>query len=120
MLELMRERLTPAAILMGEVDAILALGVIVGRELGYPTVPVVEVDPEVLDFETERHDVAHERVAFHALLECLLLIVLAIVFAGQLLAHVLDEIEDPHCRLPSMLSQRFIRPPPDRSGLRVR
>lgn len=48
MLELMRERLTPAAILMGEADAILALGVIVGRELGYPTLPVVEVELEAL------------------------------------------------------------------------
>jgi predicted aconitase with swiveling domain len=44
MLELLREGTAPAAILLGEVDAILALGVLVGRELGYATVPVIEVD----------------------------------------------------------------------------
>ena len=48
MLELMRERTTPAAILIGEADAILSLGVIVGIELGYPAVPVIELDPAEL------------------------------------------------------------------------
>lgn len=43
MLELVREGTAPAAILLGKADAILALGVVVGRELGYPEVPVVEV-----------------------------------------------------------------------------
>ncbi|MGD8320392.1 MAG: DUF126 domain-containing protein [Gemmatimonadota bacterium] len=43
MLELLREGTAPAAILMGRADAILALGVVVGRELGYAPVPVVEV-----------------------------------------------------------------------------
>jgi predicted aconitase with swiveling domain len=48
MLELMRERTTPAAILIGEADAILSLGVIVGIELGYPAVPIIELDPAEL------------------------------------------------------------------------
>lgn len=48
MLETMREGTSPAAILMGRADAILALGVVVGRELGYAPIPVVEVDPAAL------------------------------------------------------------------------
>lgn len=49
MLELLREGTAPAAVLMGRADAILALGGIVGRELGYDPVPVVEVDPAAFD-----------------------------------------------------------------------
>lgn len=48
MLELLREGRAPAAILVGRADAILALGVVVGRELGYATLPVIEVPPEQL------------------------------------------------------------------------
>lgn len=48
MLELLRNGVAPAAILMGRADAILALGVVVGRELGYAPIPVVEVAPEAL------------------------------------------------------------------------
>jgi predicted aconitase with swiveling domain len=48
MLELLRERRAPSAILMGKADAILALGVVVGIELGYVPVPIVEVSAEVL------------------------------------------------------------------------
>ena len=48
MLELLRERTAPAAVLMAHADAILALGVVVGQELGYETCPVLEVDPEAL------------------------------------------------------------------------
>ena len=44
MLELLREETAPAAILMGQADAILALGVIVGLELGYTPIPVLEVE----------------------------------------------------------------------------
>ena len=43
MLELLRNDVAPAAVLMGTADAILALGVVVGRELGYRSIPVVEV-----------------------------------------------------------------------------
>lgn len=43
MLELIRHGVAPAAVLMGRADAILALGVVVARELGYAAVPVVEV-----------------------------------------------------------------------------
>lgn len=42
MLELLREGTSPAAVLMETADAILALGVIVGVELGYAPIPVVE------------------------------------------------------------------------------
>lgn len=43
MLELLREGRAPVAIIMGRADAILALGVIVARELGYDTIPVLEL-----------------------------------------------------------------------------
>ena len=43
MLELMARGLAPAALLLGEPDAILALGVIVGREMGYKPIPVLEL-----------------------------------------------------------------------------
>jgi predicted aconitase with swiveling domain len=46
MLELLREGTAPAAIVLGRADAILALGVVVGRELGYPTIPMLELVPE--------------------------------------------------------------------------
>lgn len=43
MLELLREGTAPAAILLGKADAILSLGVIVGKELGYPAIPIIEM-----------------------------------------------------------------------------
>lgn len=43
LLELLREKTAPAAILLGQADAILALGVIVGRELGYEGIPIIEL-----------------------------------------------------------------------------
>jgi predicted aconitase with swiveling domain len=43
MLELLRRRTAPAAILLTNVDAILTLGVIVAREMGYETVPVLQL-----------------------------------------------------------------------------
>ena len=48
MLELLREGTAPAAILMGKADAILALGAVVGSELGYEPIPIVEVPAEQL------------------------------------------------------------------------
>jgi len=41
MLELLARGIAPAALLLGEPDAILSLGVIVGREMGYPVIPVL-------------------------------------------------------------------------------
>jgi uncharacterized protein len=41
MLELLARGIAPAALLLGEPDAILSLGVVVGREMGYPTIPVI-------------------------------------------------------------------------------
>lgn len=49
MLELLRNGVAPAAVLMGTADAILALGVVVGRELGYPAIPMVQVATASLD-----------------------------------------------------------------------
>ena len=43
MLELLARGIAPAALLLGEPDAILALGVVVGREMGYPTIPVLAI-----------------------------------------------------------------------------
>jgi predicted aconitase with swiveling domain len=43
MLELLSRGLAPAALILGEADAILALGVVVAREMGYVTIPVLEL-----------------------------------------------------------------------------
>ena len=43
MLELLRGGVAPAGIVVGEADAILVLGILVARELGYPTVPLLRV-----------------------------------------------------------------------------
>ncbi len=43
MLELLARGLAPAALLLGEPDAILALGVIVGGEMGYRTIPILAI-----------------------------------------------------------------------------
>ena len=45
MLELLREGTAPAAVLLGRADAILALGAVVARELGYPRSPSVLESP---------------------------------------------------------------------------
>ncbi|UCD25009.1 MAG: DUF126 domain-containing protein [Gemmatimonadota bacterium] len=47
MLELLRNGLAPAALLLVRHDGILALGVLVARELGYGTIPVIELSPEI-------------------------------------------------------------------------
>jgi predicted aconitase with swiveling domain len=47
MLELLRARIAPVALVLGETDAILALGVVVGREMGYPSIPVLELARDV-------------------------------------------------------------------------
>jgi hypothetical protein len=49
MLELLRGGVAPAALLLGRADAILALGVVVARELGHPVIPVLEVPVADLD-----------------------------------------------------------------------
>jgi predicted aconitase with swiveling domain len=43
MLELLARGIAPAALLLATPDAILALGVIVGREMGYKPIPVLDV-----------------------------------------------------------------------------
>ncbi|HWK46665.1 MAG TPA: DUF126 domain-containing protein [Stellaceae bacterium] len=41
MLELLAAGLQPAAVVLGRIDAILGLGIIVGRELGYGSIPLL-------------------------------------------------------------------------------
>jgi len=53
MLELLRGDVAPAAVIMGRADAILALGVVVARELGYAPIPVLEASVESLAELTE-------------------------------------------------------------------
>ena len=43
MLELLRNDVAPAAIVLGSTDAILVLGVLVAEELGYPSIPLIDV-----------------------------------------------------------------------------
>ena len=46
MLELLRNGVAPAGIVVGKPDAILVLGILVARELGYPTAPLLRVGDE--------------------------------------------------------------------------
>ena len=48
LLELIHAGRAPAALLMGEADAILALGVVVAREMGYGSIPVLECEAAML------------------------------------------------------------------------
>ena len=48
MLELIARGIAPAALLLGEADAILALGIVVAGEMGHPTLPALQVDPDEL------------------------------------------------------------------------
>lgn len=50
LLELLRLGRAPAALILAEVDPILALGVVVAREMGYSTIPVLRAPPA--PFET--------------------------------------------------------------------
>lgn len=43
MLELLRNGVAPAAIILARPDAILVLGILVAHELGYPTIPLLRV-----------------------------------------------------------------------------
>lgn len=49
LLELIHNNVAPAAILMGEADAILIVGCLVARELGYQPPPILHVDRSVLN-----------------------------------------------------------------------
>ena len=44
MLELLRNGVAPAGLVLGTTDAILVLGILVAKELGYATIPVLEID----------------------------------------------------------------------------
>ena len=48
MLEMLREDKAPAGLILASVDAILLLGVTVARELGYPAIPAVQLEPAAL------------------------------------------------------------------------
>jgi uncharacterized protein len=53
LLELIVAGRAPAAIVLGSIDAILALGIVVGRELGHAGPPLLRLDPHAqLGFET--------------------------------------------------------------------
>jgi len=43
MLELLRNQVAPAGIVVGRPDAILVLGILVARHLGYGTIPVLSI-----------------------------------------------------------------------------
>ena len=43
MLELLRNEVAPAAVVLGSTDAILVLGILVAEELGYPSIPLIDV-----------------------------------------------------------------------------
>src|SRR5579862_2833447 len=47
-MELLAIGKAPAGLILVEVDAILSLGIIVGREMGYGSIPVFLVSPETL------------------------------------------------------------------------
>ena len=46
MLELLRNDVAPAAIILGSTDAILVLGILVAEELGYRSIPLIDVGGE--------------------------------------------------------------------------
>ena len=48
LLELLAVRHGPTGIILTDPDPILTLGVIVGRELGYGSIPVVQIDEDIL------------------------------------------------------------------------
>ncbi len=48
MLELLRNGTAPAGVVVGEPDAILVLGVLVAQELGYPTIPFLQMGQEAV------------------------------------------------------------------------
>jgi predicted aconitase with swiveling domain len=47
MLELIHRGIAPAALIMGEVDAILLLGVLAAREIGFGGLPALQLAPEM-------------------------------------------------------------------------
>ena len=49
MLELLRNGHAPAAVALGRVDAILGLGIVVAREMGWPTIPLYRLTVEAMD-----------------------------------------------------------------------
>jgi predicted aconitase with swiveling domain len=49
MLELSRNGQAPSAIVLGRVDAILGLGIVVAREMGWPAIPLYELDQREME-----------------------------------------------------------------------
>jgi predicted aconitase with swiveling domain len=49
MLELLAGGHAPAALVLGRIDAIVGLGILVARELGYPTIPLLELTAAAQD-----------------------------------------------------------------------
>ncbi|NIP18945.1 MAG: DUF126 domain-containing protein [Xanthomonadales bacterium] len=66
LLELLERGCGPAAIILGEADQILTLGAVVAREMGYASIPVMEVDPGRLGELTGRVRVDEDGRITHA------------------------------------------------------
>jgi uncharacterized protein len=60
LLELVRARIAPAAILMPEPDAILLIGLIVAREMGWPTPPAWQYQNSAMQLPGSGHAVIDE------------------------------------------------------------
>lgn len=58
MLELLHNGHAPAAVVLGRIDAILGLGIVVAREMGWPTIPLYQLPAD-----------AHDRIADDAELD---------------------------------------------------
>ncbi|HVJ54991.1 MAG TPA: DUF126 domain-containing protein [Aliidongia sp.] len=58
LLELLRNGRAPAALVLGAVDAILGLGILVAREMGWPTIPLL-----LLPMAAQRTFRSGERIA---------------------------------------------------------
>ena len=52
MLELLRNGVAPAGIVVADTDAILVLGILVADELGHPTVPLLRLEPAAIGLLT--------------------------------------------------------------------
>ena len=48
LLELLASGRAPAAIILGRIDAIVGLGIVVAREMGWPTIPLLVLAPDAL------------------------------------------------------------------------
>ena len=57
MLELLRNGHAPAAVVLGRIDAILGLGIVVAREMGWATIPLYRLAVEAMESITDGAEV---------------------------------------------------------------